>query len=170
MYVHPWNYTLRNETLLEVPGEKALQQGKGRKTLPWRRTSWKEWRIWKDKMCIYFLLSWALVRLFEVGYLNFPPVSNVPGKENWSFCVLKQPQQEPTGQGKPRAGGRPASKNATAPFPKNLCRTHLRGWGWGGTASLLPVQIKGTSETIQGGFLIRTIPTLTVGVLLDMEE
>lgn len=127
MYMHPWNYTLRNEILLEVPGEKALQQGKGRKTLAWRRTSWKESRIWKGKMCIYFLLlSWALVPLFEVGYLNFPPVSNLPGKENRRFCLLKQPHQAPTGQGKSRTGAKPASKNAMAPFPKYLCAVHWR--------------------------------------------
>lgn len=76
-------------------------------------------------MCIYFLLlSWALVLLFEVSYLRFPPMFNVPGKENRRFCLLKQPQQASTGQGKPRTGGRPASKNAMSPFPKYLCAVH----------------------------------------------
>lgn len=96
-----------------------MQQGKGRKSLAWRRGSWKGSRIWKDKMCIYFLLlSWALVLLFEVDYLHLPPVSLERRTED--FCLLKQPHQAPLGRASPGQGeGQPAK--IPCPLSQSTC-------------------------------------------------
>lgn len=83
-------------------------------------------------MCIYFLLlSWALVLLFEVGYLHFPPESNVPGKENQSLSFeAASPGTHWAGEGQ----GEGQQQKCHVPFPKApvccaleyLCKTQLR--------------------------------------------